>query len=215
MLNWNWTEKKKISCLCVLYLAGYSFLLFAEFYWMKFENWNSAWAVAVDAALEFNMQRRVINVTVSACVTYFLNSRAAGHTGIDILQIWVATGHWHVGFYRWHLLGAWRDACSGVQSGGDRPKPVLHSGSRHSDPLWGRAHQTGGEQNPAVSFSCWTFSVQSLFLGQSLRAVVFAVPLSTFCLLNVMVRNCGFRRWAAAEGSQRKVSIVLLICWKH
>lgn len=134
-----------------------------------------------------------------------LNSGAADLTGVDILQMWVARGHWCVGFYRWHLLGAWRDACSGVQSGGDRSKPVLHSGSRHSDPLWGRAHQTGGELNPTMWFSCWISSVQSLFLGQSLRAAVFAVPVLTFYLLNVMVRNSGFRRCAAAEGSQRKV----------
>lgn len=52
--------------------AGCSFLLFAVFYWMKFENWNSAQAVAVDAAPEFNMQSSVINATVSAGVTYFL-----------------------------------------------------------------------------------------------------------------------------------------------
>lgn len=52
--------------------AGCSFLLFAVLYWMKFENWNSAQAVAVDAAPEFNMQSSVINATVSAGVTYFL-----------------------------------------------------------------------------------------------------------------------------------------------
>lgn len=83
-----------ISCFVFCIWAGYSFLLFAGFCWIKFENWNSAQAVAVDAALEFNMQSSVINATVSACVTHFLkNSGAAGHTGVDILQTCVSTGH--------------------------------------------------------------------------------------------------------------------------
>ena len=133
--------------------------------------------------------------------------------GLTFLQTSVAAGYWNVGFYRWHLFGAWRDACSGVQSGGDRSKSLLHSGSGHSDPLWRRAHQTRGEQNPAMQFY-WIPSVQNLFRWQSLRAAVFAVPVLAFCVLNVMIKTSGFRRWAAADSSQRNVlPVSFLRCW--
>ncbi len=48
-------------------------------------------------------------------------------------------------FRRWYFPGQRRHACCGVQSGGDRPQPILYCGPRHSDPLWGGTHQERGQ----------------------------------------------------------------------
>lgn len=50
----------------------------------------------------------------------------------------------HVLFFRGYFPGQGWHACRRIQSGGDGPQSLLHRGTRHRHPLWGRAHQAWG-----------------------------------------------------------------------